>query len=148
VKECDFPFPFTFEPNFGLKPPIAIILDLSQDRPSIDFFFSFSFHISFFHFFFSFFFFIFLFLSSSLPTPLLVIPLLLLLLLLLLQLDHGVRERRQKKKEKEIAHSSSPSYFCSLNNGEDILLRRLGWKSGRSEGYSQEESLSQCQLEE
>jgi len=36
----------------------------------------------------------------------------------------------------------------SLKNGEDILLRSQGWQSGRGEEYSQEESLSECQLEE
>ena len=39
-------------------------------------------------------------------------------------------------------------YFCSLKNGEDILGCSLWWQSGRGEEYSQEQSLSECQLEE
>jgi len=48
--------------------------------------------------------------------------------------DEDWAAEKMIKREKFARFSSSPSYFCSLKNGGDILLRSRGWQSGRGEG--------------
>ena len=62
--------------------------------------------------------------------------------------SNGRRRSKVMEKRKKKKNLLGSSCFCSLKNGEDILGGSLEWQSGRCEEYSQEESLSECQLEE
>jgi len=62
----------------------------------------------------------------------------------------GWKRRRWSKKGKKVCSFFFllPTTSVPLNNGEDLLRRSREWQSGRGEEYSQEESISKCQLEE